>query len=247
MNRDPVDAGGRTSVVSPEQFFKMPQEYQDLVMHQLRQHVEGELVGAEDYLSFFYPLAPDAYERKVCCERAAEEVDHFIRGADVLAGIGFDANYMLGQSLEKRQYYKTEGVAVVDSWLKRGLFSFLGETGVLMMIEEMSHSSYMPLAQMTHQIIIDEHIHVAHGYRIVKQFVDRDGPQAVQPEFDKAWAMALDLFGRADSDRSQAYVRWGLRQYTNEEARQRFISFMTPRITQLGLAIPAQQQLRKFM
>jgi len=174
-------------------------------------------------------------------------VDHFIRGAEVRAGIGFDAMPLMHKTVKTREHYKTEGVEVVDSWLKRGLFSFLGETGVLMMIEEMGHSSYQPLAQMTHQIIIDEHGHVAHGYRIVKEIVERDGAQAVQPHFEQAWAMALDLFGRSDSQRSKAYLHWGLRQYSNEQARQRFIELISPRITQLGLSIPHPQHDRKFL
>jgi ring-1,2-phenylacetyl-CoA epoxidase subunit PaaA len=235
-------------VRTPDEFFKMPEEYQQLVIHLLRQHTEGELVGADDYLYIFYPLAPNAFERKVCCERAAEELDHYMRGAEVLEGIGYDASPFLKQSITQRKYYKTEGVEIVDTWLKRGLFSFLGETGVLMMIEEMAHSSYLPMAKMTHQVIIDEHVHVANGHRIVKQFCEEAGPEAIQAEVDKAWAMALDLFGKSDSERSRAYLRWGLRQYSNEEARQRFIRLMTPRLEALGLRVPGATDVqRKFL
>lgn len=234
-------------VRNPDEFFRMPEEYQQLVIHLLRQHTEGELIGADDYLYVFYPLAPNAFERKVCCERAAEELDHYLRGAEVLEAIGYDTSDFLSRSIAQRKYYKTEGVEVVDTWLKRGLFSFLGETGVLMMIEEMAHSSYVPLAKMTRQVIIDEHVHVANGHRIVKGIVEEEGAAAVQPEFEKAWAMALDLFGKSDSERSRAYLRWGLRQYSNEDARQRFITLMTPRCEALGLRIPAADAIvRKF-
>ncbi len=236
-------------VRTPDEFFRMPAEYQELVIHLLRQHTEGELVGADDYLFIFYPLAPNAFERKVCCERAAEELDHYMRGAEVLEAIGYDAGQFLKQTIAQRRYYKTEGVEIVDTWLKRGLFSFLGETGVLMMIEEMAHSSYLPMARMTRQVIIDEHVHVANGYRIVKEFCDApEGPAAIQDEFDRAWAMALDLFGKSDSPRSQAYLRWGLRQYSNEEARQRFIALLTPRCEALGLRVPGATDVpRKFL
>ena len=136
-------------VKNPEEFSRMPDEYKELVFHQLRQHVEGELIGASDYIEVFYPLAPDAFEMKVCCQRASEELDHFTLGVAVLKNIGFDANYMLKQSIKERKYYKTEGVEFVKNWLQRGLFSFIGEAVVLSILEEMSCSSYIPIAEMT--------------------------------------------------------------------------------------------------
>jgi ring-1,2-phenylacetyl-CoA epoxidase subunit PaaA len=229
------------------EFFTMPPEYQDLVLHQLRQHTEGELIGADDYLVFFYPLAPDAFERRVCCERASEELDHYMRGAAVLKDIGFDASSMLQQNIEQRQFYKTEGVVKVDNWLKRGLFSFVGEAAVLAHIEEMAHSSYLPIAEMTRQVIIDEYGHVAHGQRIVEEFIKKNGPEAAQSDFEIAWSMSLDLFGKSDSERSKSYVHWGLRQYSNQDARENYIEKMTPKLEALGLRIPTDTALRKFI
>lgn len=235
------------AVATPADYFKMPAEYQELVMHQLRQHVEGELIGASDYLEIFYPLAPDAFEKKVCCQRALEEIDHFMLGAAVLADIGFDATYMLGQTISDRKYYKTEGVTVVDTWLKRGMFSFIGEAVVLSILEEMAASSYVRIAEMTRQVIIDEHVHVAHGRRIVESCIREHGAVAVQPEFEIAWAMSLDLFGKSDSVRSDKYVEWGLRTYTNSDARRRFIERMAPQLEAMGLHIPEAGKLRKFL
>lgn len=237
----------RVHVKDPAEFFKMPKEYQELALYQLRQHTEGELIGADDYLLFFYPLAPDAFERRVCCERAAEELDHFMRGAAVLQGMGYDASPMLKQNIDQRQYYKTEGVVKVDSWLKRGFFSFIGEAAVLAHIEEMAQSSYVPLAEMTRQVIIDEYVHVANGQRIVEEFIQANGPQAAQKDFEVAWAMSLDLFGKSDSERSKAYVKWGLRQHSNQEARELFIKKMVPKLEALGLRMPSHEANRKFL
>ena len=234
-------------VKNSNDFREMPNEYQELVLHQLRQHAEGELVGADDYLIFFYPLAPDAYERKVCCERAAEELDHYMRAATILEDIGFDAAPMLRQNIHQRQYYKTEGVVRVNSWLMRGYFSMLGEAAVLSLIEEMSKSSYLPIAEMTRQVIIDEYGHVAHGQRIVEKFIYENGVEAAQNDFELAWGMTLDLFGNSTSDRSVKYVKWGLRQYTNHEARDIFKSKFEPKMRELGLVIPPDGLNRKFM
>lgn len=235
------------SVSGPKEYFEMPNEYQELVLHQLRQHTEGELIGADDYLVYFYPLAPNAFERKVCCERAAEEMDHYMRGAAVLKDIGYDASHMLKQNIEQRQFYKTEGVVKVENWLMRGFFSYIGEAAVLALVEEMSHSSYLPIADMTKQVIIDEYVHVVNGRRIVEQYISEHGVEAAQTNFEKAWSMSLDLFGDSKSERSKQYLKWGLRQYSNAEARERFIAQKRPELDSLGFEIPNNQSSRKFI
>jgi ring-1,2-phenylacetyl-CoA epoxidase subunit PaaA len=229
------------------EFRDAPKDYQELVLHQLRQHAEGELIGAEDYLSLFYPMAPNAFERKVCCERAAEELDHFIRAAEILNDIGFDCSPMLQRNIQQRKYYKTEGVEKISSWLMRGFFSMIGEAAVLAIIEEMAQSSYVPLADMTRQVIIDEYVHVAHGQRIVEKFINEYGAKAAQSEFELSWAMTLDLFGDSNSVRSKEYVKWGLRKYSNHDAREIFIAKFEPRLIALGLLIPPYGLNRKFL
>ena len=43
------------------------------------QKPEGELSGADDYVHLLYPLAPNAEEKRICSERAIEELSHFTK------------------------------------------------------------------------------------------------------------------------------------------------------------------------
>ena len=97
-------------------------------------------------------------------------------------------------------------------------------------------------------VIIDEHNHVAQGYRIVWEICQtEEGLADAQKMLEKAWPITLDLFGSSESKRSPLYVKWGLRQYTNEEARARFIKQITPRVEVLGLKVPEDAANRKFL
>ncbi|MCY4043717.1 MAG: phenylacetate-CoA oxygenase subunit PaaI [Cellvibrionales bacterium] len=241
----------RTSEVSvkgPEEFFNMPEEYQDLVIRQMMVHTEGELSGADDYIHIFYPMTNSAYEKKVCCERAEEEVDHYIKGAKVLSDIGIDTSYMLDQKLEERNLFATEAVQHIDNWAERALFSFLGEAAVLEMLFEMEQSSYLPIAQMCPSIIKEEKVHVAHGFRITREMCQtEDGKKEIQDALERWWPTTLDMFGKSESKRSSLYLKWGLRQYSNEEARERFIAITRPKLEELGLNIPDDLKNRKFL
>ncbi|HAT32257.1 MAG TPA: phenylacetic acid degradation protein [Janthinobacterium sp.] len=218
----------------------MPQQYQELATRLMLVHTEGELTGADDYTQVFYNLAPNAFEKFVCCERAAEEVQHYVLSAEVLGGIGIDTSNMLEQHFMARPHYANELVRGVKTWMERGLFSFIGEAVVLEHLLEFQHSSYQPFAEIfAKQIIKDEHVHVAHGYRIIKHACASDAGRAeVQVALDRLWPHLLALFGHAQSKRSQEYVKWGLRTTTNGELRQRFITKILPRLETLRLRVP---------
>ena len=235
-------------VENPSQFFEMPKEYQDLVIRQMMVHTEGELSGADDYIEIFYDMAPNAYEKQICCERGAEEVHHYIRGQALLSDIGVDSTYMLKTNLQDRDLYGTEAVKDIRSWPERALFSYLGESAVLDQLMEMAESSYKPIADMAIPVIKEEKVHVAHGFRITREYCStEEGRALIQAALERWWPVSLDVFGRSDSKRSELYVRWGLRKYSNEEARQRFIKNTVPRLEELGLTVPDHRKNRKYL
>lgn len=226
-------------VESPAELAAMPAVYQDLLRHQMLVHTEGELSGADDYLQVFLPMAPNVLERKICCERAAEEYDHYLIGAGVLRQLGIDTEYMVAQRLEERSLYASPAIHRITSWAQRGVFSFLGEDAVLDHILEMAESSYRPWAASFETIIRDERGHVAHGERIVRGFLRTEAGRAeVQAAIDALWPLVLSLFGKPDSSRSVEYVQWGLRQRNNREARDRFVARVVPALAALGLTVP---------
>lgn len=241
-------AAGAAKVETPEEFMRMPEEYRQLVIRQLSKHTEGELSGADDYTQIFYPMAPNTYEKAVCCDRAKEELDHFDRGAAVLRDIGVDLSYLVGTKLEDRNLYATEGVKEIHTWIERGLFSFIGEDAVMHHLIEMRDSSYKPLGDMLESVIKDEKIHIAHGYRIIREICGtEEGRHEVQQSLLRMWPATLDLFGRSDSRSSAMYLAWGLRQLSNDAARQRFIAHAKARLGSLGLHTPDDNVNRKFV
>jgi len=234
-------------VKDPDEFQRMPDAYKELAVRLMLVHAEGELTGADDYTQIFYHLAPSPYEKRVCCERAAEEIDHYVLVAKVLKDIGVDCSGMLKQNMYERPYYPTDFVRDIRTWMERGWFSLLGETAVLYHMLEFRESSYKPFADIFPQIITDENIHVSHGYRIIKEACDtEEGRVEAQKALARFWPIALDLFGRSDSKRSPQYIQWGLRNSTNADLRNRFSHKMRAKIETLGLTVPDDAANRKY-
>jgi ring-1,2-phenylacetyl-CoA epoxidase subunit PaaA len=230
-----------TVVRTPAEFLDMPDEYQDMAKRQMLIHTEGELSGADDYIRVFYPLAPNAEERQVCCERAAEEFNHFKVASAVLADLGVDTTYMGTQSLEeRRKLFLSADFHNSTTWAERGVVSWLIEDAVMELLKEMSVSSYRPWADSFRTVIQDERVHIAHGARIVRGLVkDPDGKKQVQAAVDRLWPHSLAVFGNPEAKKAEIAVRWGLRTRTNAEARHDWEVRGGAKVRKLGLTVPS--------
>lgn len=239
---------GKVIVENSEQLKEMPKEYQDLVQRQMMAHAEGELSGADDYVKLFYFLTDDPYEKKVCCELAVDELDHYQRAADILLDIGVDTSFMIGQGLEERAFYATEAVKSCRNWAERALISYLVEDAVIDVLEEMAESSYKPIADMCPHVLKDEKLHVGHGFRITREMAkSNDGVKKLNAALERMWPVTLDTFGNSNSVRSELYLKWGLRKRTYADARERFAKRARRKLVALGLNVPADHLNRKFV
>ena len=235
-------------VENAEQLRDMPEEYQSLVKRQLMAHAEGELSGADDYVKLFYFLTDDPYEKKVCCELAIDELDHYQRAADILLEMGVDASFMVSQGLEDRAFYATEALKSCRNWAERALISYLVEDAVIDVLEEMAESSYKPIRDMCPAVLKDEKLHVGHGFRITRALARSEkGLNELNEALIRMWPVTLDTFGNSDSPRSDLYVKWGLRQRGYADARNRFAKRARTKLEALGLNVPDDDENRKFL
>lgn len=233
-------------VEGPDALAAMPDEYRQVLLHQMLAHTEGELMGVAEYLRIS-SIAPNAHEKMYCYEGARDEMSHYIVSAEVLAGVGVDTSYMLERGAE-RAAYPQDWLSGKTTWAERGITSYLAEWGALEIVEEMAQSSYRPWAAIMPGIIADETRHTEHGRRITEDAVrSPQGRDAVQRALERMWPEVLDMFGRSDSERSAQAVKWGIRIRGNEAARQRFAVRARAALEELGLRPPDDRLNRKFL
>jgi ring-1,2-phenylacetyl-CoA epoxidase subunit PaaA len=234
-------------IESPEALNDYPPQLLQDLLHMVLAHTEGELSGADTYKAML-PFAPNAQELKILYEAAADEIGHYMLGAQVLAGLGVDASYMLRTQPEARYHYPSEFVADPANWAERGLTSMLAESAALAHLIEMRECSYRPLAAICDQTISEESAHIAHGKRIVAELCDtNEGRAACQKVLESKWPQCLDLFGRSTSERSKRFLQWGLRQLPNDVARQEWARKTREKLAGLDLVAPSDHLNRQFL
>jgi 1,2-phenylacetyl-CoA epoxidase catalytic subunit len=62
--------------------------------------------------------------------------------------------------------------------------------------------------------------------------------EEAQAAVNKWYPRALDMFGHSNSETSRRAIEYGLKRWTNEEARERYIREVTPLVTSIGLQVP---------
>lgn len=226
-------------VRTPEEFHRMPRDYQKVLISQVTINTEGELSGGDDYALMFLPMAPSSEERQVCAERAAEEYDHYKIGKRILADLGIDTGYMETQTISERMLFADDRMHTCSTWAERGIYSYIGEETAMVMLREFADSSYKPWAEAVRTIIVDEKIHIAHGARVCRNLAEtEEGREQLQVALDRLWPMFVGIFGSANTKRSKLAVRYGLRKTNNGEAIEVWREKVAPRIANLGLHVP---------
>lgn len=228
----------------------LPEEYKDILVHQLLANGEGELSAGDTYVDSFYPLAPNADERYKCLQFGMEEVDHFRRFSRLLATLGVDTSDIVGQQKDKRKYFPAESMNTrFEYWEDRAAFSFLCELEGHSQIKEMTTSTYAPLRDEAAIILKEEARHFGYGKRLMRNAYDAGGhsQDRAQTSLNRFYPMALDMFGRSDSRRGRSAVRWGLRRHDNGELRELYKEEIARHISNVGFETPIDDpSLRHF-
>jgi 1,2-phenylacetyl-CoA epoxidase catalytic subunit len=107
---------------------------------------------------------------------------------------------------------------------------------------------YQPLLSVAERLHKDEIFHATLGMSNLRRVCSTaEGLEEANEKIKIWWPAALDMFGRSDSDFSDAYVRWGLRNKNNADLRADYIRDTTPMLEALGISVPTDDAHRRFL
>ena len=108
---------------------------------------------------------------------------------------------------------------------------------------------YSPLDRILTDVIKEDLGHIGYGTNKTAELADKgdESKERFQAAVNFWYTKALDMFGRSQSRRSERYVYWGLKQRTNEQAREQYIKEVNPLIEQMGLAVPDPMKGRLYL
>jgi len=225
----------------------LPEDYRGLLYKVLKVAADTEtslLFPETDWLKVIIDLAPSPPDRIRITHLYWEELNH---------GWFFYKIWQdLGVTPTADDYRGTREVyfaaTPLETWTDVALMNCLTDRVGLYQYRNMAGCSYLPLARIIPKIEKDEVGHAGMGYENLKTICETPGGKAeAQRQLAKWYPVALDMFGRSDSRREEAYIRWGLKKHRNEELRQAYLREVRPLLEGLGLEVPDEKLNRKFL
>jgi ring-1,2-phenylacetyl-CoA epoxidase subunit PaaA len=225
----------------------MPQDFRDMLVHLLlNEHLENN--GNAEYRKILANIAnaglrfaPHSRAMEIEAEIVRQEVAHGRICAEILEGLGANPN----KDMPIKQYAFH---IPLEDWLDLAWFHALIDRVGLYVGVEWVGSPYEPLAEASPQLEADEIFHTKSGFLHLREIcATPEGKAAAQERLHKWWPAALDMFGKSTSTNAPIYVKWGIKQHTNEELRQKYIAEAVPEIERLGLVVPDPLANRRFL
>ena len=223
----------------------IPEEFTELLTRMLTHHLENSTnPHYTQLLSHLWDrcmtLAPDEKLKTTFAKLMQQEVEHGVITSRILAGLGvgpIDAPI--------RQYLFH---LPIETFCDLAMFHALGDRVGCYIGETWQGVPYEPLLSVADRLYKDEVFHATFGLSNLRRVCSTpEGLAEANEKIKIWWPAALDMFGRSDSDFSDAYVRWGLRELNNEDLRQQYIAETRPLLEELGITVPADTDNRRFL
>lgn len=238
-----VDAPGRKIYAEGDP--DMPEEFRELLVRMLTHHLENTTNPKyTELLNQLWvkgmTLIPDQHLKVAYAKLMQQEVEHGVITARILEGLGVGP-----VNAEIKQYLFH---LPIDTFCDLAYFNALGDRVGCYIGETWDGVPYEPLMSVAKRLHKDEVFHATFGMNNLRRIVSTpEGLEEANEKIKIWWPAALDMFGRSDSDFSDVYVKWGLRQKNNEELRQHYIADTRPMLENLGIRVPDDTTNRRFL
>jgi len=231
-----VDADGR---IEPRD--AMPDGYRRTLVRQIAQHAHSEIIGMQPEGNWI-TRAPSLRRKAILVAKVQDEAGHGLYLYSAAETLGADRAELLDLLHAGRQKYSTIFNYPTGSWADVAAIGWLVDGAAIMNQVPLTRCSYGPYARAMTRVCKEESFHQRQGFE--SMMVLSRGTEAqhkmAQDALDRWWWPALMMFGPSDdaSPNSAQSMAWGIKRFTNDELRQRFVDATVTQAEFLGLRVP---------
>ena len=236
--------GSSAGVRKYETAEELPDDLRKLIVKLMVVQADTEFASIQQHRPWL-DRAPTLEDRWIESRIVADEARHGLQACRILRDFGEGGQRYIDELLAKREgEHKLDAFNMkFDRWSDVGAFTcFVDRVGVYQ-LRAFQECSYGPLARAMPLMLSEEQLHLNFGLSVLRRMV-QDGPryagsrEEAQAAVHKWYPRALDMFGHSNSETSRRAIEYGLKRWTNEEARERYIAEVTGLMGQVGLELP---------
>ena len=219
----------------------MPDDYRSTLVRQIAQHAHSEIIGMQPEGEWI-TRAPSLRRKAILTAKVQDEAGHGMYLYGAAESLGVDRAELLDRLHTKTQKYSSIFNYPTPEWADVGAIGWLVDGAAIMNQVPLCRCSYGPYARAMIRICKEESFHQRQGYQIMLTLAEGtpDQHRMAQEALDRWWWPSIMMFGPSDaaSIHSSQNMQWGIKRFSNDELRQRFIDATVPQAELIGLTIP---------
>ncbi len=232
---------------------ELPADLRALIVKLMVVQADTEFASIQQHRPWL-DRAPTLEDRWIEARIVADEARHGLQACRILRDFGEDGQRMIDELLAKREgQHKLDAFNMTfDRWSDAGAFTCLVDRVGVYQLRAFQECSYGPLARAMPLMLSEEQLHLNFGASVLRRMV-QDGPryygskQEAEEAVAKWYPRALDMFGHSNSETSRRAIEYGLKRWTNEEARRRYIEELKGVLGAMGLELPPEHLGRRVL
>ncbi len=219
----------------------MPEAYRKTLIRQIAQHAHSEIIGMQPEGNWI-SRAPSLRRKAILMAKVQDEAGHGLYLYAAAETLGVDRADLIDQLHSGRQKYSSIFNYATLTWADVGAIGWLVDGAAITNQVPLCRCSYGPYARAMVRVCKEESFHQRQGFEILHTLSHGTPAQKAmaQDAVDRYWWPALMMFGPPDDDspNSAQSMAWGIKRFSNDELRQRFVDMTVPQAEALGLSLP---------
>jgi len=219
----------------------MPEAYRRTLIRQIAQHAHSEIIGMQPEGNWI-TRAPSLKRKAILLAKVQDEAGHGLYLYAAAETLGISREELVQMLLDGRQKYSSIFNYPTLTWADIGAIGWLVDGAAIVNQVPLCRCSYGPYARAMIRICKEESFHQRQGFEILNILAHgTPGQRAMaQDAVDRWWYPSLAMFGPpdADSTHSEKSMAWGIKRFTNDDLRQRFVDMCVGQAEVLSLELP---------
>src|SRR5437867_2582533 len=219
----------------------MPEAYRKTLIRQISQHAHSEIVGMLPEGNWI-TRAPSLKRKAILLAKVQDEAGHGLYLYAAAETLGITRDELVDALLEGRQKYSSIFNYPTLTWADMGAIGWLVDGAAIVNQVPLCRCSYGPYARAMVRVCKEESFHQRQGFEILNTLSHgtRAQHEMAQDAVNRWWWPSLMMFGPPDdeSPHSAQSMAWGIKRFSNDDLRQRFVDMTVPQAEVLGLTLP---------
>ena len=219
----------------------MPDAYRATLVRQIAQHAHSEIIGMQPEGNWL-TRAPSLRRKSILLAKVQDEAGHGLYLYAAAETLGVSRDELLDALHTGRQKYSSIFNYPTLTWADIGAIGWLVDGAAIVNQVPLCRCSYGPYARAMVRICKEESFHQRQGFELLQTLSNGTPEQhaMAQDAVDRWWWPSLMMFGPpdAESTHSAQSGAWGIKRFSNDTLRQRFVDMTVPQAQVLGLTLP---------